>query len=291
MNASRHTPRSPSVPELQGHTPDGRVLRFSAAFHIGRDHDCDVRVNDVHVSRKHVAASFAKGIWRLKDLNSANGMFVDGKRVETASIDDSVSIKLGTDGPSLTFEVEGASKRRAELPQTVQQAEGETRLLASYEERYFGSKTGQERVGGRTMMIRRAFQKVQKKQRRQYWALVALAGIAIATAISYAIYKHVQEARQQEVAEELFYQMKTLDVDLAKLEQRLAPTDQEGRQQVRGYLARRRELESTYDKFLTVLNLYDSHLSEEDRLILRGTRRFGGGRSAAPPPFLRKGRN
>jgi len=71
MNASRHTPQSPSVPELPVHTPDGRVLRFSAAFHIGRDHDCDVRVNDVHVSRKHVAASYEKGIWRLKDLNSA----------------------------------------------------------------------------------------------------------------------------------------------------------------------------------------------------------------------------
>ena len=288
MNASRHTPRSPSVPELQVHTPDGRVLRFSAAFHIGRDHDCDVRVNDVHVSRKHIAASFEKGIWRLKDLNSANGMFVDGGRVETVSIDDSVSIRLGAAGPSLTFEVEGASKRRAELPQTVQQAEGETRLLASYEERYFGSKAGQERVGGRTMMIRRAFQNVKKKQRRQHWALATLAGVAIAAGIGYAIYKHVQEARQQEVAEELFYQMKTLDVDLAKLEQRLAPTDQEGKQQVRGYRARRRELESTYDKFLTVLNLYDKSLSEEDRLILRVTRLFGECELAAPSGYIKE---
>jgi len=161
MNASRHTPRSPSVPELQVHTPDGRVLRFSAAFHIGRDHDCDVRVNDVHVSRKHVAASFESGIWKLRDLKSANGMFVDGEKVETVSIDESVSITLGAAGPTLLFEVEGAgAKHRAHLPATVQQGEGETRLLASYEERYFGSKAREERVGGRTLMIRRAFQKV-----------------------------------------------------------------------------------------------------------------------------------
>jgi hypothetical protein len=292
MNASRHTPRSPPVPELQVHTPDGRVLRFSAAFHIGRDHDCDVRVNDVHVSRKHVAASFEAGIWKLRDLKSANGIFVDGEKVETVSIDDSVSITLGAAGPTLLFEVEGAgTKHRANLAATVQQGEGETRLLASYEERYFGSKAREERVGGRTLMIRRAFQNVQKKQRRQYWALVALAGIAIVTAISYAIYKHVQEARQQEVAEELFYQMKTLDVDLARLEQRVAPTDQEGRQQVRGYLARRRELESTYDKFLTVLNLYDSHLSEEDRLILRVTRLFGECELAAPSAYIKEVKN
>src|SRR6185436_19384763 len=138
MNASRHTPHSPSVPELQVHTPDGRVLRFSAAFHIGRDHDCDVRVNDVHVSRKHVAASYEKGIWRLKDLNSANGMFVDDQKVETISIDESVSIRLGAAGPILLFELEGAgATHRAQLPATVQQGGGETRLLASYEERYF----------------------------------------------------------------------------------------------------------------------------------------------------------
>ena len=292
MNASRHTPRAPSIPELQVHTPDGRVLRFSAAFHIGRDHDCDVRVNDVHVSRKHVAASFEKGIWRLKDLNSANGMFVDDKRVDTISVDASASIRLGAAGPVLLFEVEGAAaSHRATLPATVQQGGGETRLLASYEERYFGSKAGDERVGGRTLMIRRAFQNVQKKQRRQYWALVALAGVAISAGIGYAVYKHVQEARQQEVAEELFYQMKTLDVDLARLEQRLAPADQEGRQQIRGYRARRRELESTYDKFLTVLNLYDSHLSEEDRLILRITRRFGECELAAPSEYIKEVKN
>lgn len=292
MNASRHTPRAPSIPELQVHTPDGRVLRFSAAFQVGRDHDCDVRVNDVHVSRKHVAASFEKGIWRLKDLNSANGMFVDDKRVDTIAVDASASIRLGAAGPVLLFEVEGAAgSHRATLPATVQQGGGETRLLASYEERYFGSKAGDERVGGRTLMIRRAFQNVQKKQRRQYWALVALAGVAISAGIGYAVYKHVQEARQQEVAEELFYQMKTLDVDLARLEQRLAPADQEGRQQIRGYRARRRELESTYDKFLTVLNLYDSHLSEEDRLILRITRRFGECELAAPSEYIKEVKN
>jgi membrane-bound lytic murein transglycosylase D len=294
MNASRHTPRRPAVPELHVHTPDGRVLRFSAAFHIGRDHDCDVRVNDVHVSRKHIAASFEGGMWRLRDLNSANGIFMDGQRVDTVSVDDNLSITLGSAGPTLMFEVEapgGGTKRRAQLPQTVQQGGGETRVLASYEERYFGSKAAGERVGGRTMMIRRAFQNVQRKQRRQYWALASIAGLAIAAGIGYAIYKHVQEARQQEVAEELFYQMKTLDVDLAKLEQRLAPTDQEGRQQIRGYLARRRELESTYDKFLTVLNLYDQKLSEEDRLILRVTRRFGECELAAPSGYIKEVKN
>jgi pSer/pThr/pTyr-binding forkhead associated (FHA) protein len=158
-------PSNPSaVPVLQVHTPDGRVFRFSTAFHIGRDHDCGVRLTDVHVSRKHVVVSIENGCWCVRDLKSANGIFVAGRRVDSATVDGSVAITLGADGPSLTFELEGvaAGRRRSPLPQTIQQAGDDSRLIASYEERYFGSKTGEGRGGGpRTMMIRRAFENVQ----------------------------------------------------------------------------------------------------------------------------------
>jgi pSer/pThr/pTyr-binding forkhead associated (FHA) protein len=288
-------PSNPSdVPVLQVHTPDGRVFRFSTAFHIGRDHDCGVRLTDVHVSRKHVVVSIENGAWCVRDLKSANGVFVAGRRVETATVDGTVVITLGADGPSLTFELEGvaAGRRRSPLPQTIQQAGDDDRLIASYEKRYFGAKTGEARGGGpRTMMIRRAFENVQKKQKRRYWVSIGLAVVAVLAAGGYAAYKHYQEQQQQLIAEELFYQMKALDVDLAKLEQRVAPTDAEGRQQVRGYLARRRELESTYDRFLTVLNLYDQRLSEEDRLILRITRLFGECELAAPEDYLKEVKN
>jgi membrane-bound lytic murein transglycosylase D len=146
-------------------------------------------------------------------------------------------------------------------------------------------------VGGRTMMIRRAFENVQKKQKRRFWLSIGVAVVATLVAGGYAIYKHWQERKQQDVAEELFYQMKALDVDLAKLEQRLAPSDAQGRQQVTGYLTRRREMESTYDRFLSALNLYDQRLSEEDRLILRITRRFGECELAAPDGYLKEVKN
>jgi hypothetical protein len=282
------------VPVLQVHTPDGRVFRFSTTFHIGRDHDCGVRLNDPHVSRKHVVVSIENGAWCVRDLKSANGILLRGRRVDSAVVDSTVVIALGAEGPSLTFELEGAAagRRRSPLPQTIQQAGDDSRLIASYEQRYFGAKTGDERSSGpRTMMIRRAFENVQKKQKRRYWVSIGLAVMVTFAAAGYAIYKHWQEKQQALVAEELFYQMKALDVDLAKLEQRLAPSDAEGRQQVRGYLDRRRQLESTYDRFLTVLNLYDQRLSEEDRLILRITRLFGECELAAPEDYLKEVKN
>jgi membrane-bound lytic murein transglycosylase D len=293
MTPPPHTPRPPAVPVLHVHTPDGRVLRFSESFHIGRDHDCAVRINDPHVSRKHLQVSFEKGAWCLSDLKSANGIWVNGKRVPAAPVTESLTISLGADGPSVTFQVEGAGIGEmpgGTLPQTIRQAGGETQILADYEQRYFGSGAGQEQGGGRrTMMIRRAFENVQRKQRRQHWWVVGALAIVGLAAAGFAIYKHRQVSQQQALALELFYAMKALDVDIANVERLVAGSgNAQAKEQAKRYQARRRDMESTYDRFLTVLNLYDANLSEEDRLILRVTRLFGECELAAPEEYLKR---
>lgn len=278
------------VPVVHVHTGDGRVFRFSQGFRIGRDHDCDVRVNDVHVSRTHAAGSFEKGVWHLHDLKSANGVFVDGRRIETVVIRSGLTISLGIDGPSLSFEVEAAGKETVQVgtpAPTIRQAKDERDLLASYEQRYFGHSSGGERVGGRTMMIRRAFEHVQRRQRRRYWWLVGVAAAAALTAAGYAYYKHRQIVQQQALAQDLFYAMKALDVDIANVERLIAESGSaQAKAQVKTYMTRRRDMENTYDRFLAVLDLYDASLSEEDRLILRVTRTFGECELAAPSDYI-----
>jgi pSer/pThr/pTyr-binding forkhead associated (FHA) protein len=102
----------PTVPSLRVRTPDGRVLHFTQAFHIGRGEECEVRVEDAKVSRRHVLVSCDRGFWSFQDLRSANGVFADGQRLETASISRSLTITLGQSGPSITLEVD----RRATAP-------------------------------------------------------------------------------------------------------------------------------------------------------------------------------
>ena len=278
------------VPEVHVHVPDGRVLRFTEAFRIGRDQDCEVRLTDSQVSRKHVEIAFERGAWCLRDLKSANGIFVDGRRVESVPIAGTLTVSLGIDGPSLTFAIEGSTPppepRSAAAAATVQGAGRETELLASYEERYFGAGDG-GRVGGRTMMIRRAFERVQRKQRRRHVWVVAVCAAAAVAAAGFAVYKHRQIANQQQLALQLFYSIKALDVDIAKLETEIAKTGTaEQKQQAQTYMMRRRDMERAYDRFLEVLNLYDSKLSEEDRLILRVTRAFGECELAAPSGYM-----
>lgn len=291
MSASRQTGGPAVVPVLHVHLPDGRVLRFSGPFRIGRDADCEVRLNDAHVSRKHLAGAFEDGAWRLRDLKSANGLIVDGRRVERATVGDLLSMTLGIDGPVVAFEVEGRVDRRSDSrasQPTVASPERETQLLEDYEQRYFRrGGGGGERAGGKTRMMLRAFERVQKKERRRYQAVVALVALAAVAAIGSAIYKHRQIQEQQALAEDIFYAMKTLDVDIANMERLINQSGSaEAREQASKYMARRREMESRYDRLAAVRKLYDSDLSEEDRLILRVTRSFGECELAAPDEYL-----
>jgi len=286
MSVSEQMPRSLAIPMLTVRTEDGRAFRFSRPFHIGREHDCDVRIEDAHVSRKHVIVSFGNGHWRLRDQQSGNGVFVDGRRVDTAAIDTSLTIRLGADGPLVVMEVESGAPLTTRPPATERSA-GETMLLASYAERYFGAATDEEAVGGRTLMIRKAFHSVQKKQKRLYRGIVAVVALVAIGAAGYAYYGHQQIVRQQAVAQELFYAMKALDVDIANVERRLlASGNAQGGDQVKTYLERRRQMESNYDRFLSGLNLYDRTLTPQEQLILRVTRMLGECEMAAPPEYL-----
>ena len=66
---------------LQG--PD-RDMKFEVtrdmAF-VGRDPECDIAVNDTKVSRQHAILELADGTWVIRDLGSANGTYVNGRKI------------------------------------------------------------------------------------------------------------------------------------------------------------------------------------------------------------------
>jgi peptidoglycan lytic transglycosylase D len=270
------------TPRLSVRTSDGRLFRLVRPFVIGRELDCDVRIEDGRVSRKHVEVSIEDGRWIVRDRQSGNGVFVNGRRIDTLPVDQSLTITLGADGPSVTLEVEAPAVPVSARPPA---AGSETMI---YIDRYFGGAIDEnEVVGGRTMMIRKAFQKVQKKQQRKYtWIVAAVAALAVA-ASGYAYYGHRQLAKQKVIAEDLFYQMKSLDVDIAGVEQSIAKSGSKvSDDQVKRYLERRQQMEANYDRFIANLKLYDHALSPQEQLVLRVTRRLGECETAAPPEYL-----
>ncbi len=278
----------PAVPEppatLRVRTETGPADQvFASEFYIGRGDDCQVRIQHDYVSRRHTVVALRDGQWFVRDLGSSNGLFVDGVRVPEAPIGDSLTIRLGIAGPFVHFEVERPALQTAPAL-TIGAPLAST---AAYVARYFDKPGGTEVVGEHTQMVRRAFQQVQKKQTRKYRnALAALLVLVVATA-AFAWYQHRRVAQQTEVAKEIFYSMKTLQVDLANLENLVQDSrNPQALQEVQKYQSRRREMEKNYDRFLSALHVYDSRMTAQQRLILRVARIFGECELDVPPGFL-----
>jgi membrane-bound lytic murein transglycosylase D len=260
---------------------DGRTLSFASAFIIGREAGCEVRIDHTHVSRRHAEVSPLRGQWVIRDLQSSNGLFVDGKRVAFATISQEVDVTLGTDGP--VVRIEAAVPAAAEEPHT-EPASVERTQLDAYAQRYF-AEDSDEPAGEHTMMIRRAFQDIQRQQRRRHRLTIAAIGMVALAIASYAVYQHSVIRRQEQLAEQAFYRMKLRDVEQAR-RQTQSGDSPEATDAVARYMAQRRAMERDYEGYAA--KLYDRTLNAKEQLILRVTRLFGECDVAAPPGYIRE---
>lgn len=63
---------------------------------IGRDPDVDVRLDDAALSRRHARIFWLAGAWRVEDLGSINGTFVDGQRLTgSRELEDGARLQIG----------------------------------------------------------------------------------------------------------------------------------------------------------------------------------------------------
>jgi hypothetical protein len=63
---------------------------------LGRSKDCDIRLADPNVSRRHAEIRPDGDSWTVVDLGSTNGIEVDGRRVKELALTDGARFTLGT---------------------------------------------------------------------------------------------------------------------------------------------------------------------------------------------------
>src|SRR5215472_4943174 len=102
MNAASAPSQSPPLRVSLG--PGHRTLTFSHPFRIGRAEECEVSIQNEYASRAHSEVFFENGKWWVRDLNSSNGLYHDGRRVERVPITQSTTVRLGVEGPEISFE-------------------------------------------------------------------------------------------------------------------------------------------------------------------------------------------
>lgn len=86
---------------------DGHSQRIEAQRAVlGRSRDCDVQIEDANVSRQHAELRREDdGFW-IVDLDSTNGVEVDGRRVKRAKLDAGDTFTVGS--TAVTFSTESA---------------------------------------------------------------------------------------------------------------------------------------------------------------------------------------
>ena len=94
------------------HPVGGEVTR------VGRSAENDIVVDAAMVSARHLEIRKDGDAYRVQDLNSTNGTYVNGQRITEAALEAPCVIRLGSDGPELSFVLDEAEPL-PNLDQTV----------------------------------------------------------------------------------------------------------------------------------------------------------------------------
>jgi hypothetical protein len=240
---------------------------FTRPFRIGRDGSCDIQVQNPTVSRFHLEVGLIERQWWVRDLKSGNGTYVNGQKIDRVPLNDEISVHLGPSGPLLSLTVERPRNSAGDSQEMLS--------TQHYMQRYF-SQSDEAQAGEHTMMIRRAYQKVQKKQKRRYAWIITAVTVLLVAAGGAAGYKHFQLKKQEGLAQDIFYAMKSFEIEQAVfLKHAVGSNDPTLLEQLKSYREKHSQMEQSYQEFVETLDVYKKNISEEDKIILKMARVFG----------------
>jgi pSer/pThr/pTyr-binding forkhead associated (FHA) protein len=100
----RHMPRDPDVLPMRLRLTPGRsiVELTRSGLVFGRHSAADVRLPLPDVSRRHCRFVWKDGRWQVIDLDSLNGVYVNGVLVRQADLSDGDTVRIG----GFVFEVD-----------------------------------------------------------------------------------------------------------------------------------------------------------------------------------------
>ncbi len=280
--------------------PDSKVLKvkiekgnsstkeyyFDHSFTIGRSEDCSIQIDEGVVSRLHIEVILKDGNWTIVDKGSSNGTFINGEKISAIGIQNTTSIELGKNGPIILFTFE----KKKELPSAKITAPPEVESVTGYIQHYFDESINEDEMGEHTRMMRKAFNVVKKKQTTKYKRFIVIFGAVAIAAAAIAIYQQINANKQKLLAENIFYNMKSLELEISTLKEKLAESsDTSVSNSLQRFDERHKQLEKSYDKLINELGVYD--MNAEDKLIIQTARIFGECELNVPVDFSTEVKN
>jgi soluble lytic murein transglycosylase-like protein len=259
---------------------------------IGRAPENDISISGpdaLVVSGQHAEIRSEDGQWRIRDLESTNGTFVNGERVTEAPLEPSSVIQLGKGGPELTFTTGRPPAAPEDLNRTVVASQGtldgppsDGSPLATEHDRLLRQAVVRARLArhagvlNQTGLIMRQVMAsaIHRSRRKLQWAVAGLAVLLVVVS-GYAGVRIWQ----------LNHAKQTIDSRIADLEHRLQASEQNQEQADRiaseldQYQNEGRALERNP---LYRIGVREDPLDHEIRLLLA---EFGAEVYSVPPEF------
>ncbi len=86
---------------------ESEKLVFTKAFCLGRDLGCEVSTPDPVASRRHAEIGHDDSRWWIRDLDSRNGTYLNGKRISREFLPSNCTVLLGENGQLFLIRVLG----------------------------------------------------------------------------------------------------------------------------------------------------------------------------------------
>ena len=253
--------------------PDGKRTskKFRQRFVVGRDEGCEVRIQDEGISRRHFEVFHDGKSWWIKDLNSSNGTFIKGSRIDQAPLTEKATVEFFARGPVVYL--------------SVTQSNISNRIPDSGRTRRESSAPAPTQLPP----VRTApnLDEITGKHRRQLFAGMAIMGALLAVALGVIVYQHNDRSDALALAEQHFYEIKALELELARLKQDLARQPERPLPpSVRDASQRLQAMQDRYANLTKERELIGSHRSKDDLLIFRIARTFGEYDLSIPDNFV-----
>ncbi len=272
----------PLIPLVHVRVEKGEAIRrwerFGRSFTIGRSKDCDIQLTEPLVSLRHARVIWDRDRWRLEDLQSKSGTYLNGTRIQNAVLPARAKIALAQGKVVLFCEIEPPSLPPSEA------------ALAEIAQHYFNNTSAE--ASTQTLLIRRAFQETRRKHAERYWIVIGAIIIVLAMTAGALYYQSRRLQRQEELqalAENVFYAMKSLELQMASLQSEVAThPDAALKKQFEAKSLEQRQMRESYSTFARdELGIGPGKLSEEEWLIYKVSRIFGECDVSMPADFVR----
>ena len=79
----------------RGPNAGSRFMLDAEVVHVGRHPDSDIFLDDITVSRRHAEFVRAEGGYRVRDVGSLNGTYLNRERIEDAELVNGDEVQIG----------------------------------------------------------------------------------------------------------------------------------------------------------------------------------------------------